>query len=152
MALAHWDPWRELTGLRRELERLLESPAGRAPFGRFSFLPGLAARAYPLLRVSDNAEQIRIEALAPGLDVDSLKLSVINNQLRIEGRKQAPEGLQPDNCHRSERSAGAFVRALELPAPIQADKIDADYRNGILSIRMPKAEHARPRRISVNVH
>ncbi|MEN6627001.1 MAG: Hsp20/alpha crystallin family protein [Candidatus Sumerlaeia bacterium] len=150
-----WDPFREMESLHREIDRLFNQPHWqshwRTPLSRVSFLPGLSARAYPLLRLDDQANEIVVEALAPGVDVDSLKVSVVNQQLRIEGTKPAPAGIEAEAYHRNERSAGAFVRILSLPASVNPDKISADYKNGVLSIRMPKAEHARPRQISVNV-
>ncbi|MCE5231563.1 Hsp20/alpha crystallin family protein [bacterium] len=150
MAFA-WDPFREMDMLHREIDRLFSQTSWRSPLSKVSFLPGLAARAYPLLRLDDRADEIVVEALAPGIDLDALKVSVINQQLRIEGSKPAPKDVEADAYHRNERSAGAFVRILSLPAPVNPDKITADYKNGILTIKMPKAEHAKPRRITVNV-
>ncbi len=151
MTRASWDPFREMESLRREIDRLFSGVSGRGGLGRISFLPGLSARAYPLLRVQDEAAEIKVEALAPGLDLEALQVSVINDQLRIEGRKVGPQDVKPEAWHRSERSAGSFVRTLTLPAPIEPDQIEAEYRNGILTIRLPKAAHARPRQINVKV-
>lgn len=150
MALA-WDPFREMDSLHREIDRLFNQSMWRSPLSRVSFLPGLSARAYPLLRLDDQANEIVVEALAPGVDIDSLKVSVVNQQLRIEGTKPAPKDVDAEAYHRNERSAGTFVRILSLPAMVEPDKITADYKNGILTIRMPKAEHAKPRQITVNV-
>lgn len=150
MAFA-WDPFREMDMLHREIDRLFNQSTWRSPLSRVSFLPGLSARAYPLLKLDDSAEEITVEALAPGIDLESLKVSVVNQQLRIEGSKPAPKDVEAEDYHRNERSAGTFVRMLSLPATVDADKITADYKNGILTIKMPKAESAKPRQISVSV-
>lgn len=150
MAFA-WDPFREMDMLHREIDRLFNQSSWRSPLSRVSFLPGLSARAYPLLRLDDQPNEILVEALAPGIDPDSLRVSVVNQQLRIEGSKPAPQGVEGEAYHRNERSAGTFVRILSLPATVDADKITADYKNGVLKIMMPKSEHAKPRQITVNV-
>ncbi len=155
MMTSTWNPFRELDALRREVERAFESFGVAAPRGRFrtAFLPGLAARAYPLLNMSEDAENIYVDALAPGLEPEKLEVSVVRNTLRIAGEKQALSGdIKAEAFHRNERSAGAFVRTIELPTDVDAGKVAADYKNGLLSIRLPKAEQAKPKQISVKVN
>lgn len=155
MMASTWNPFRELDALRREVEHAFESFGVAGPRGRFrtAFLPGLAARAYPLLNMGDDKENIYVEALAPGLDPEKLEVSVVRNTLRIAGEKQALSGdIKSEAFHRNERSAGAFVRTIELPSEVDAAKVTADYKNGVLSIRLPKAEQAKPKQISVKVN
>jgi HSP20 family protein len=138
----------------REIDRLLggrDDNAGQWPFSRFSFLPGRSARSYPLLNVRETADAYHVDALAPGIDAKSLKVSVTGNQMTIEGAKSAADQeVAAEADHRGERSAGRFVRSLTLPAEIDAAKVKAEYRNGMLSIELPKAAGARPRQIAVN--
>jgi len=156
MAEQRVNPYREFDTLRREIDRLFESfdggTFGEWPFSRVSFLPGRAARAYPLLNVSDDENSVYIEALAPGIDPDSLKITLTRDQLTIAGEKPPlPGDVKMESFHRNERSAGRFARTVTLPAEVADDKIKADYRDGLLLITLPKAEEAKPKQITVNV-
>jgi HSP20 family protein len=144
---------RETEALRRELERVFGgSQPGQQQAGKqASFLPGHAARAYPRVNVAEDADNITIEALAPGVDPEKLEITVVRNTLTIAGEKSAPEGVDREAYHRSERSAGRFVRTIELSTEVDPDKVQARYTNGLLVITLPKAEAAKPRQIQVSV-
>ena len=117
-----------------------------------AFLPGRAARLYPMMNLREDKDSLYIEALAPGLDPGSLELTVHGDQLRLQGEKQSiSTDIKPEQWHRSERSAGRFARTLTLPAEVESDKVKAEYRNGILYITLPKHERAKPKQISVEV-
>ncbi len=155
MTYRTFDVFADMDRLRRELDEFLTG--GRSlwnlPFSRFSFLPGRASRSYPLLNVVDHADRLTIDALAPGLEPDSIDVSVMGNQVSISGQKK-PHELENDDdaiCHRTERAGGQFRRTLTLPSDIDRDGVRADYRDGLLRIELPKAETARPRRIQVSV-
>lgn len=151
--MRHWmtDPLRELEVLREELFRTFDSLAPQLP--RLSFLPGVSARCFPLLNMAEEPERILVQALAPGLQPESLQISVTANKLSIAGEKAAAaKGIKPEAWHRNERAAGRFVRTVELPVEVDADRVQAHYRNGILEIVLPKAENARPRMIQVKVN
>jgi len=152
MATWTWDPLREMDALRREIDRLFDgiglgwSRSGNGP----AWLSGPAARVYPYINIKESEDHLEVEALAPGVDPESLNVSVVKDQLTISGnRVSAPEQIKPEAFHRRERTSGRFVRTFELPVEIDADKVSAEYRNGLLKIRLPKAEAARPRRIEV---
>lgn len=150
-----WTIFDELDGLRREVERAFERQATdrwRWPFSRISFVPGLAARAYPLVNLSEDAENLYVEALAPGVDPESLEITVQQDVLRIAGEKQPiSEEIKIEAWHRNERNAGKFVRTIALNSPVEAEKVTADYTNGLLLVTLPKAEAAKPKQIAVNV-
>ena len=146
-----WDPLQEMDSLRREIDRAFED-AGLGPRGgrsRLAFLPGRGARQYPLVNVYDDGETFTVEALAPGLDADKIDLSVLHNTLTIAGEKLGPQNLAPERIHRIERAAGRFMRTVQLPAEADPDKVSANYRDGFLVVTVPRAEAARPRKISV---
>ena len=153
MTLA-WDIFRQMEQLQREMDEFLGSGRTRgfgAPRFRWSFLPGRAAREYPLLNVSEDADNVYVDALAPGLDDESLNISVVENQLTISGEKPSlGKSVEAEAYHRNERAAGRFVRVATLPAPVDQNKTTADYKNGLLCVVLPKAEQAKPQRISVN--
>ena len=147
-----WDPFRELDTLRRDIERAFDDyGTWSGPFSRTSFLPGRSARAYPLLNVGEDKDAVYVEALAPGLEPESLEISVHDGQLRISGEKPPVKDVEVAAFHRSERGAGKFVRSTTLPTSVDADKVKAQYKNGLLLITLPKAEEAKPKQIAVDI-
>jgi HSP20 family protein len=135
--------------LRRELDRAVGDGSGRPVGQRIGFLPGRAARQYPLVNVHDDGDRYHIEALAPGLDPAQLDITVVRNMVTISGEKPGLSDVSPERVHRSERSAGKFVRTVQLPTDVDAAQVDAEYRNGLLHITLPRAEAARPRRVEI---
>ena len=153
MTLRTWDPFRELEALRREVDQVFDGyGTWRRPFSRFSFLPALGARSYPLLNIGEDTDNVYVEALAPGLDPKSLEITVQNNELKIAGDKSiiTPD-VKPEDYHRNERSAGRFVRTTKLPSEVDSEKVKAQYKTGMLLITLPKSEEAKPKQISVEV-
>ena len=155
--MAEWNPWQEMERVRREIDRTLEQVGWRhgGRSGRTfptAFLPGRAARAYPLVNVSEDADALYVTALAPGLDPTAIQLTVQDNRLTIAGEKQrlAAE-IQPEAFHRSERAAGKFVRTVTLPMAVEHEQVRADYTNGLLVVTVPKAEQAKPKQIPVSL-
>lgn len=155
MTIWSWDPTREFDALRREVERAFETfgfDRGGRPLLAFPFLPGRSARAYPLLNMSEDKENVYVEALAPGLNPETLEVTVVRDTLRIAGEKQPlSEQIKPEAFHRTERGAGKFARTLTLPIEVDGEKVKASYTNGLLLITLPKAEQAKPKQISVSV-
>ncbi len=145
----------ELNRMRREMDRLQvveRSPRWGFPFSRVSFLPGRAARSYPLMNISEDADNIRVEALAPGIDPESLDISIAGDQLTVTGEKLAlSEAIAPEMIHRNERASGRFLRSVTLPTEVDSKKIEASYKDGLLKVTLPKAEAAKPRKIKVNI-
>ena len=153
----NWNPFRELDTLHRELDRFFGDalPRWKSPFSRMS-LPGLAAaHTYPLMNAYDEDNALHVEALAPGIDPASLKITVVNNQLTIGGEKPAlPTDCaekKTDGYYRNERAGGQFIRSMTLPVEVDADKVEAAYKDGVLHITLPKAEAAKPKQIAVHV-
>lgn len=155
MTLGPWHPLHELEALRREIDRAFDtfrSDEGVWPFSRMAFLPGRAARAYPLVNVYEDTDAVYVSALAPGVDPKSLDVSVHGDTLTISGEKPGTNGdIKPDAYHRAERAAGRFTRTFSLPAEVDPDKVEATYRHGILSVKLPKAEQAKPKQIDIKV-
>jgi len=145
-----WTVWNELERMRSEMDRLYGQGGGVRPW-RLAFLPGTAARQYPLLNVGETEGGYRVLALAPGVEPASFEVTVKNNVLTIAGEKRLTEGVKAEEYHRSERAVGRFVRSLELPSPVDPDKVKATYTNGLLTIELEKHEAAKPRQIAVEV-
>lgn len=149
-----WEPFRDMEALRREIDRTFNAymPGTASPGGSLAFLPGRSARAYPLVNLSEDNDNLYLSALAPGIDADSINLTVVRNTLTISGEKSSPEGISPEQFHRSERSGGKFVRTIDLPVEVHTDGVTAEYKQGILAVTLPKAEIARPKQIQVMVN
>jgi len=151
--MAELHPWQTLEALRRELDRVFDETGTRnEPFFRTAFLPGRAARRYPLTNLYEDKDTLYLEALAPGVDPATLDLKVVDNTLSIVGEKRRVAGdVKPEAFHRSERATSKFVRHLQLPVEVDENKIRADYKDGLLIVTLPKAEKAKPKQIAVQV-
>lgn len=139
---------REMSQIKNHFEDLTKEFG--VPNVRFGFLPALSARHFPLVNISEEGEAYQVEALAPGVDPNTLKVEVKQQVLSISGEKQKPV-CEKDKFHRCERASGKFTRTINLPDEIDADKITAGYANGILTVNLPKSEAAKPRQININV-
>lgn len=103
---------------------------------------------YPAVNVWDDEDNVFVESEVPGLAMDDIELSILGNELTIKGERKVAhtEGV---SFHRRERAVGAFSRVVHLPVNVNADKVDASLDNGVLTVVLPKADEARPRKIHV---
>ena len=133
----------ELERMRRDMDRLLGQVAGPA------YWPTHAG-VFPLVNVAEDQNHFYISSEIPGMTSDEINISATGRNLTISGeRKIASEGGSV-RYHRREREDGIFNRSITLPSDIQVDKIEATYIDGILSVKIPKAEEAKPKQITVN--
>jgi len=151
--MPRWDPFTMMDAMHREIdqafrERWSDRGVGR---GRTAFLPGQGARQYPLVNISEDAQNFYVEALAPGADPKSLELSVAQGILTISGEKSGLAQVSAEAYHRNERAAGRFVRTISLTADVDASRVSAEYKNGLLVVALPKSEEAKPRQIAITV-
>jgi HSP20 family protein len=151
--MAQWNPFEDLEALRQEIDRAFEGfGAGQEPSPQVAFLPGRGPRRYPLINLLEDRDHLYIEALTPGVDPQSLNVTVMQNRLTVSGEKTRIAGeVKPEAFHRSERASGKFVRTVDLPVQVAEGAIQAEYKNGLLVVTIPKAEKAKPRQINVKV-
>jgi HSP20 family protein len=146
-----FDPFNDLHALRREIDRAFDAVRSGSAL-RNAFTPARNPRLYPAVNVAEDAEKVYVEALAPGLDPSSIQITVLRNQLTLAGEKAPLAGeIARESWHRQERGTGKFLRTLTLPSEVDDTNVSAEYVAGILRITLPKAEAARPRRITVSV-
>ncbi len=120
-------------------------------FGRFAFDDAPATGTWaPAVDVAEDTETIHVKVEVPGMDEKDLKVNFEDGLLTISGERQF-ERKDDRNYHRIERAYGSFTRAFSLPRTVDAAKIVANYRNGVLEIEIPKKEEAKPKQIQINV-
>lgn len=129
------DPFGELQRFHEEISRLFEG-------GRHS-------GEYPALNIWSNEVEAVIKAELPGFAPEDIEISVLQNTLTLRGTRQADELKEGETYHRQERWNGRFTRSLELPFDVEKERIEADFRNGLLTVRLPRAAEDRPRKIEV---
>lgn len=106
-------------------------------------------RAFPSVDLSETDEHITVKAEMPGMEAGDVDLSIENGHLIIKGEKKMESDEKKENYHRIERSYGCFTRAVRLPSAVKEDEVKADYKRGVLTIRLPKADEAKHRRIEI---
>ncbi len=129
-------------GLQRDFGRLFDEV-----FGQMS-PQAQSVCTFPALNITENADGWIVEADVPGLTMEQLNVEVDGNELHIWGKREW-EAREGEKLVRNERVSGEFHRTLNLPVDIKLDAVEAKLNNGVLSVTLPKAETAKPRRIDV---
>ena len=144
MVLRYVGPRHPIHHLRREMDRLLSGVLSNV--GDVSW--PLTGRGRPAVNVWETDDALKVELEVPGVKSDQVELSVAGDELSI--KVERPDVEQEGTAyHRRERPVGSFARVLRLPVPVDADRVEAEMRHGVLTISLPKAESARPRKIQV---
>lgn len=151
--MINWNIFDEMDQLRREIDEIFQSfPFPSHRFQTMSYMPEYADWQYPLLNIVEEKNHYLIEAIAPGIDPATLDLSIAGNLLTISGEKmKLSEEIKTDAFYRSERRAGKFSRTVELPLEIERDQVNAEYKNGVVYITLPKTEAVRAKEIPVKL-
>jgi HSP20 family protein len=144
--LAAWPRFGRLNDLREEIDRLFEAPL--AEFARTSHL---LSGWTPALDMHEDKDNIYVRAELPGMKKEDIELSLHDGSLSLSGERKSEGNYQDAEVYRAERFFGRFQRTVTLPTPVTAEKVKAQYQDGILSITLPKAEEAKPKHIDVSV-
>ncbi len=145
MDLIQWKPFREVSRLRSEMDRLWDEYFGA---GRRAFRP-MEEAWLPAVDVSETGDKITVRAEIPGMEAKDIDISMVGDTLVIKGEKKAEKEEKDENYHMVERSYGSFSRSMKLPATVDPDKVDASYKNGVLTIVLPKKEEVKPKPIEI---
>jgi HSP20 family protein len=140
--LTRYDPFREMLAIRNTMERLLDS----AVTGTSTLQPATLGLA---LDVAESENEYVVKASLPGIYLNDLEITYTNNTLTIKGEVREEQELEEVRYHLRERSYGSFARSITLPAGVESDKIEANYEAGVLTIRVPKAEEIKPKKIAI---
>ncbi len=155
MALIRWNPTHDLVtmpsemlGIQREINRMFDSFFR----GGMSDSDDLMQSAWsPAVDIAERENDYLVKVELPGVNKDDVKITLQDNILSIRGEKKHEKETNEQNYHRVERAYGAFQRSFTLPTTVRADRIEAAYKDGILSVTLPKAEEAKPKQIEVKV-
>jgi HSP20 family protein len=129
--------------LRREMQRIFDGQTA-------ADAPGIAGPGlFPPVNVTQDGDQFYVRADVPGIDANELSISAVKNRLSIAGKREIATEHHRVSYHRKERPEGSFNRTLTLPTELDVDRIEARYADGVLTLRLPKAEAAKPRQITV---
>ena len=154
MSLVRWNPARDLAawpsdlfGMQREINRMFNNMFRGSEDGEDYALTSWT----PAVDIAEQDNEYTVKVELPGVNKDDVKITVESNMLTVRGEKKQEKETKKENYHRVERSYGSFQRSFTLPTAIVSDKIDAAYKDGILTVRVPKAEEAKPKQIEVKV-
>jgi len=147
MALTRWQPMRELSRMREDMDKLFEDFFSTRP-ERTGLLEGAW---HPSVDISETDDEIIAKAELPGLTHDDINISLTDSILTLKGEKKQEKEDKGENYHRVERNYGSFQRTFTLPASVQSENTKAAFRNGVLTINIPKTEEAKPKEIKINV-
>lgn len=142
-----WDPFRNLWDVKADLDRVFSARTANAEGS------ATLAEWTPAVDVVENAEEgfIHLAVELPGLTRDDVKITIDENTLSIAGERKQTFREQKRGFARVERAYGSFARSFTLPTTVDAGKISAEMKDGVLHLRLPKREEARPRQIEVKV-
>jgi HSP20 family protein len=135
-------PFEELERMKTGLDKLLEKSLSSWP-------GGISTGVFPLTNITEDKEALYLRAELPGMKANDLDISITGNSISISGKREIPAEEENAKYHRREREAGSFRRMIKLPVQIDTKQVKAKSVNGVLTIVMPKAENAKPKRIEV---
>ena len=143
--LTSWEHFRELNTVRDMMYRVFEAPFMRVP-ALWEREPNTMSLA---LDVMENPDSYVVKASVPGIKPEDIEVTIDNNMLTIKGETKEESEHEDGNYHLRERRSGSFYRSVSLPANVKEDKIEAVNENGVLTLTLPKAEEAKPKKIEV---
>jgi HSP20 family protein len=155
MAIVRWNPIRDLaswstdfSAMQREINRMFDSVLRGSSVDDGTYGPSIWS---PAVDITEKEGEYLVNVELPGVDRDDVKITLESNILTVKGEKKQEKEEKGENYHRVERSYGSFQRSFTLPTTVKNDKIDASFRDGVLTILLPKEGEAKPKLIEVKV-
>ena len=139
-AVVRWDPYRDITALRDEMNRLFTRSLGESAGG---------SAWTPAMDIFDTEDAVVLKAELPGLSADDIDIEIDDNVLTVKGERRFEDTVEEGRYYRLERAYGSFQRTVTLPQGVKSEEISADFENGVLHVRIPKADEVKPRKIDV---
>ncbi|MBN1536153.1 MAG: Hsp20/alpha crystallin family protein [Anaerolineales bacterium] len=144
-SLIRWDPFREMYAMRRNIDRLFDDFINEEPGEWKRQLSWDLA-----LDVVENKDDFVVKASLPGIKPDDLDITYTENTLTIKGETKEEKEKEEARYHIRERRYGSFTRSITLPRGVRGESIEASYEDGVLTLRLPKSEEIKPKRIAVH--
>ena len=144
--LTNWPSFGRLFELRDDLDRLFD-----APFTELARSTQLMGGWAPALDMYENKDSVIVRAELPGMKKEEIEVSLHDGCLTLSGERKTEKQQEEGEAHRSERFFGRFQRTISLPTQVAVEKVKAQYKDGVLTITLPKAEEATPKHIDVSV-
>jgi HSP20 family protein len=148
MTLVRWDPFRELEDMSDRLNRVISRPTLPRTSGKETMV---VADWVPSVDVSETEGEYQIKAEIPDVKKEDVKVTVENGVLTIQGERRQEKEEKGKKYHRVECSYGSFVRSFTLPDLVDEEKVKAEFKDGVLNLKLPKSEKAKPKAIEVKV-
>jgi len=142
--LADWPSWNRLTDLREEIDRLFD-----APLSEWARSSQLMSGWIPSLDLFEDKDHLTVQVELPGMKKEVISISLHDGSLSISGERRGDQKFEDADVYRSERYVGRFQRTIQLPSPVAADRVKAQYKDGLLTVTLPKTEEAKPKQINV---
>jgi HSP20 family protein len=144
MSMDRWDPFREMLTLREAMDRLFQQSVA----GTGQLLSSVRGELVPI-DVIEHDDSYEVRASLPGVKPEDLEIVVQGERLTVRGQVKSVEERRDENWLMREQRTGTLQRSITLPSPVHSDKAEARLEHGILNLRLPKAQEARPRRIAI---
>jgi HSP20 family protein len=144
-SIARWDPFRNVSTLQEQVNRIFDAT-----------FPGRAAESTltawaPAVDIYETENELVLKADLPDINEKDLDVRIENNMLTIRGERKFEEKVNEDNFLRIERTYGSFNRSFSLPNTVNGEAISAEYKNGVLTVQLPKRAESKPKQVKVNV-
>jgi HSP20 family protein len=151
-ALTRWDPFRELTGLHRDMDELFKRTFGEwSGFGhRFGHLLP-EGEEYPLMECYTKDDRFFVKAFIPNIEPKQMEISIVGNRLTLKGESKADKSIKEEDYVLREVRYGAFERNINLPEAVDPEKIHASYEDGMLTISVPVKEAVKTKKVPIEI-
>lgn len=142
MLVRYWQPWREIESLRRQMDNV---------FDELTQTTNSEASWTPAVELKDDGDALVLRAQLPGMDAKDLDIQVTKEAVSLAGEHRHEEKTEKDGFFRSEFRYGKFQRVIPLPVAVQNDRVEAAYKDGVLSLTLPKVEEVRNKAVKINL-
>ena len=146
MTITRWNPVNDIMNMQREMNRLF---SGLTPNSKRDEDYESAVWS-PTVDITEDTDKYTLTFDIPGVDKSDVRMSFADNTLKVSGERKTVEEQKDVTCHRIERVYGKFYRSFNFPTLVSSDKISADYKNGVLTVTVPKAEESKPKQILIS--
>ncbi len=149
MAIVRWlDPFRDLSSIQERMNQIFEDALSRSRGREEGLRSGMWTPAVDIYETNDS---VVVKAELPGVEKDQISVEVKDGILSLRGERKFEKEVKEESYHRIERSYGNFQRSFSLPVSVDQDKVTARFKDGVLEVKLPKKEQAKPKQIHVDV-